>query len=344
MIYDRLLRSVNLLRMPGVLACHIDEYEMERLHLLLEQIPIENAGTLVWDKGMPTTGEQGIATQHEYVLFWMKGDSNIRVAKKNIGLIHAKVRELLATFGAPTKEAISEYRRWLKSQTDFSKSEMTYDQFDETGRAFQSDNMSATDRRSHDKFYIPIAHPITGKPCPVPEYGWRYTPESMSKLLEDGLILFGEDESSMPRKKTYLEYTPSNQMPSIFRSGNRGKVVLDNLGLEFPFSHPIDFYMHIVGASSERSDLILDFFAGSGTTGHAVINLNREDGGSASSSWWRWPITSTPCSCRASKRSPSRRSGRTASPSAWPLPKKPSAARASSRSSAWNPTRTRSTT
>lgn len=105
MIYDRLLRSVNLLRMPGVLACHIDEYEMERLHLLLEQIPIENAGTLVWDKGMPTTGEQGIATQHEYVLFWMKGDSNIRVAKKNIGLIHAKVRELLATFGAPTKES-----------------------------------------------------------------------------------------------------------------------------------------------------------------------------------------------------------------------------------------------
>jgi adenine-specific DNA-methyltransferase len=68
-------------------------------------------------------------------------------------------------------------------------------------------------------------------------------------------------------------------MPSIFRSGSRGKVLLDNLSLEFPFAHPIDFYTHIIGASSERTALILDHFAGSGTTGHAVINLNREDGG-----------------------------------------------------------------
>jgi len=279
MIHDRLGKSVELLKRPGVLACHIDEYEMEHLHMLLEQTPTENAGTLVWDKGMPTTGAHGIATQHEYVLFRTKGNPDIRTAKKNIAVIHAKTRELLAQFGAPTKEAISEYRQWLRSQTDFSKSELTYDQFDKTGRAFRSDNMSATDRRTHDKFYIPLVHPSTGKPCPVPEYGWRYTPESMSKLLAEGLILFGEDHLSMPRKKTYLERTTSNQMPSIFRSGSRGKVLLDNLGLEFPFAHAVDFYAHIIDASSESDDLILDYFAGSGTTAHAVININRQDGG-----------------------------------------------------------------
>jgi adenine-specific DNA-methyltransferase len=139
--------------------------------------------------------------------------------------------------------------------------------------------MSATDRRTNEKFYIPLVHPITHKPCPVPDYGWRYTPITISDLLKEGLILFGEDHLTMPRKKTYLKQTSTNQMPSIFRSGTRGKVLLDNLGLEFAFAHANDFYEYVIGASSQPKDKILDFFAGSGTSGHAVINLNREDGG-----------------------------------------------------------------
>lgn len=280
MIKDRVNVSVSLLADLGVFACHIDEFEMERLHLLLEkEASLENAGTLVWDKGMPIAGANGLATQHEYVVFRTKGKAAIRVKKKNIEVIHSKINELLAEHGTVSKEAIAAYRKWLKAQKHLTKSEMTYDQFDDTGKAFRSDNMSATDRRANDKFYTPLKHPHTNKNCPVPEYGWRYTPDSLSNLNADGLILFGEDESVMPRKKTYLENTTDSQMSTIFKSGSRGKVILDSLGFEFSFAHSVDFYNYIIDASVNRKDLVLDFFAGSGTTGHAVINLNREDNG-----------------------------------------------------------------
>jgi len=279
LIKNRLELATLFMTDAGVFACHIDEIEMERLHILLEATLLNNAGTMVWDKGMPTAGANGLATQHEYVLFRTKGIAAIRVKKKNIEIIHSKIKELFAIYGSATKEAITEYRKWLRSQTYLSKAEMTYDQFDDTKKAFRSDNMSATDRRTNDKFYIPLKHPLTNEDCPVPEYGWRYTPESLNKLNEERLILFGDNSSTMPRKKTYMENTTDNQMPTIFRSGSRGKLVLDNLGFEFPFAHPLDFYNHIIDASANFNDTILDFFSGSGTTGHATINLNREDGG-----------------------------------------------------------------
>ena len=279
MMNDRIGLAARLLRDPGVFACHIDEYEFERLSLLLERTSLLAAGTLVWDKGMPVTGANGLATQHEYVAFGTKGNADIRVRKKNIQAIRSKVAELLIKHKTPSKEAIAEYRKWLKSQAGFSESERTYDQFDLTGEAFRSDNVSATERRTDPKFYIPLKHPVTGKNCPVPDFGFRYTPETLQNLINESLVLFGESEATMPRKKTYLKDTADSQMPSIFKSGSRGKNDLDQLGYEFPFAHPVDFYRHIIDASSEGRDTVLDFFGGSGTTGHAVINLNREDGG-----------------------------------------------------------------
>ena len=279
LMYDRFNRSSSLLKEPGIFACHIDEYEMERLHVLFEAGPLNNAGTMIWDKGMPIAGANGLATQHEYVLFRTKGAAAIRVKKKNIEVIHNKIGELIAKYNSVSKEAIAEYRKWLKSQTHFTKSEMTYDQFDETGKAFRSDNMSATDRRTNDKFYVPLKHPVTNCDCPVPEYGWRYTPESLVDLNNRHLILFGDSQITMPRKKTYLENTSDSQMSTLFRSGLRGKIILDNLGFEFPFAHSVDFYQYIIDASVGNRDLILDYFSGSGTTGHAIISLNRDDQG-----------------------------------------------------------------
>jgi adenine-specific DNA-methyltransferase len=281
MMIDRISRGVRLMSIDGILACHIDEYEMERLHILFEQISLKNAGTLVWDKGMPTTGSVGLATQHEYVLFRSKSDSvNLRIAKKNVYLIKAKAQQMLKKYGGPTKEAIREYRKWLIAQTSLAKSEKIYDQFDENGKPFRSRDMSATDRRTNPKFHIPLKHPVTGVDCPLPRNGWRYAPETMSRFLKENRILFGEDHTTIPRLKVYLEDTQEHQMPSIFRSGSRGKFDLDDFDLEFPFAHSVDFYTYLIGASIGKDGNVLDYFAGSGTTGHAVINLNREDGGS----------------------------------------------------------------
>ena len=74
------------------------------------------------------------------------------------------------------------------------------------------------------------------------------------------------------------------QIRSILTDAKRGKSDTDALGLEtFPYSHPVSLYEELIAAATNSEDksvpLVLDFFAGSGTTGHAVINLNREDGG-----------------------------------------------------------------
>jgi adenine-specific DNA-methyltransferase len=67
----------------------------------------------------------------------------------------------------------------------------------------------------------------------------------------------------------------------VIQNARRGKTDLDALGLEnFPYCHAVSFYMELVGAATNNGgDIVLDYFAGSGTTAHAVINLNREDCG-----------------------------------------------------------------
>jgi adenine-specific DNA-methyltransferase len=279
MMRDRLLPAIEMLRLDGSLLCHIDENEQERLHLLLEESPTVSAGTLVWDRGMPVTGAYGLATQHEYILWRMKEPSVVNLRKENVEAITAQARSLLRKYGAATEDALAEYRAWLRAAEGLSPGELTYTCFDERGRPFRSDNMSATDKRQDPKFHRPLIHPDTGKPCPVPDYGWRYAPNTMDGLLGRGLILFGKDHTTMPRKITYLDEHAVSQMPSIIKSGFRGKVELDALGLGFPFAHSTELYETLLKATcGVGRSVVLDHFGGSGTSMHAVINLNREDG------------------------------------------------------------------
>jgi adenine-specific DNA-methyltransferase len=72
-----------------------------------------------------------------------------------------------------------------------------------------------------------------------------------------------------------LSEDATRQIASVIENGNSGKADLDKLGLEFPYAHPVSLYETLISANSP--DLTLDFFAGSGTTGHAIINLNRKN-------------------------------------------------------------------
>ena len=100
--------------------------------------------------------------------------------------------------------------------------------------------------------------------------------------MDRGEILFGKDESTQPRQKRYLEVGDGKQLSSVIRDGRRGKQDIVRLGLlDFPYSHSVHLYKTLVEAAlgDVGHGTVLDFFAGSGTTGHAVMNLNREDDG-----------------------------------------------------------------
>ena len=281
MMRDRIAASYEWMGPEGFLLCHIDEIEYERLQLLLKGLQVPDVGTIVWDKRNPMTGGGGIATQHEYVVFRSMSTSSLRLRQDNTELILNKAKELIELDGKSYEEAREEFSRYVKSNASFTGGERAYRFIDELGRVYSSVSLRAPEPRTDPKFFEPLLHPLTGKPCPVPPNGFSRTPETLKSMVGRDEILFGKDEKIQPRQKRYLQKGTNRQLSSVIQDATRGKTSLDALGLlDFPYCHSVSFYETLMGAVlSDASGIALDYFAGSGTTGHAVINLNREDGG-----------------------------------------------------------------
>ena len=280
MMQSRIIVAMNLLQKNGAFLSHIDENEYELLHLLFSKIGIPDGGTLVWDKKNPMLGRQRIATQHEYVLWRTRNTSSVYMRPKNIRLVLNQAEIIVKKHGSVNEKARNEFRAWVAKNENLTGGERAYSLIDDRGQVFQSVGMGAPEPRLDPKFHIPLTHPTTGKECPVPPNGWSRTPETLKSLMARDEILFGDNESVQPRKKVYLTADTGRQLSTVIRDSGRGKSDLDKMGLGFPYCHPLSLYEELFGAAAPNlKDVILDHFAGSGTTGHAVINLNREDGG-----------------------------------------------------------------
>ena len=280
MMQNRIAAAVPLLHGKGAFLSHIDENEYELLHVLFSQVGIPDGGTIVWDKKNPMLGRQRIATQHEYVLWRTWNASSVYMRPKNIRVILNQADSIVRKYGSVSEEARDEFRIWIANKESLTGGERAYKLIDDKGRVFRGVAMGAPEPRADPKFHIPLIHPETNKPCPLPSNGWSRTPETLKELLEKDEILFGKDETLQPQKKVFLTADSGRQLSSVVSDSSRGKNDMDKLGLEFPYCHPLSLYEELFGAAASTSgDVILDHFAGSGTTGHAVINLNREDGG-----------------------------------------------------------------
>ena len=279
MMQNRILAAIPLLHESGAFLSHIDENEYELLHLLFSKIGIPDGGTIVWDKKNPMLGRQRIATQHEYVLWRTWNESSVYTRPKTLRMILNEAESIVKKHNLVNEQARHEFRTWISKKEGLTGGERAYSLIDGNGRVFQSVAMGAPEPRIDPKFHIPLIHPATGKECPVPANGWSRTPATLQKLIARGEVLFGNDESVQPRKKVYLTADAGRQLSSVISNSSRGKSDLDKLGLQFPYCHPLSLYEELVGAAASKTrDVVLDHFAGSGTTGHAVINLNREDG------------------------------------------------------------------
>jgi len=140
-------------------------------------------------------------------------------------------------------------------------------------------SLRAPEPRTDKKFHEPLIHPITGKPCSMPPNGFSRTPDTLATMIENGQILFGKDETTQPRQKTFLTAESQRQLSSLIQDAKKGKSYTDNLGVHFPYCHPVSLYDELLGSTAVDSTLYtIDFFAGSGTSGHSIISLNREDG------------------------------------------------------------------
>ena len=126
-----------------------------------------------------------------------------------------------------------------------------------------------------------IIHPKTGKPCVQPLLGYRFPKDTMQALIADGKILFGSDEKKIVELKVYAK-DYEEKLSSIFElDGRIGAYDLKTFFGEKPiFSNPkpVQLIQRLLSFITTDDDIVLDFFAGSGTTAHAVMALNSIDG------------------------------------------------------------------
>jgi adenine-specific DNA-methyltransferase len=100
----------------------------------------------------------------------------------------------------------------------------------------------------------------------------------MAKLLSEGRILFGEDETKQPERKYYLDENMYENVPSIYENADSADDMLAAIGVQFDYPKPVSEAIYVCSCIQPNATTFLDFFAGSGTTGHAILEMNKMDG------------------------------------------------------------------
>ena len=277
MMLDRFKLSYKLLNDNGFLQCHIDENEYEMLVFICNMLDRDDQGTIIWDKLNPMLGGTGVATQHEYILTRQNNDTVFAFQNENASIIQAYAKEAIDMYGGVNDCSRKAFAASVNKDKRLTGGEKAYHLLSNDGQIYRLVAMGAPEKRTDPKYYKPLIHPITKKPCPVPSNGFSRKPETIEKLIKQDLIVFGKDETVQPQKKVFLSDSGTKQVTSVIQEGKSGKADLDKLGLSFPYAHPVELYDKL--QSANNAHLFLDYFAGSGTTGHAVIDLNRQDGG-----------------------------------------------------------------
>ncbi|MDR1120468.1 MAG: site-specific DNA-methyltransferase [Dysgonamonadaceae bacterium] len=291
MMYPRLKLARNLLTDDGAILINMDEHEIANLLRMLEEIFGENndLGTIVWDKRNPKGDARGIAYQHEYIIAFSKNkdiflnSTELLRPKKNAQAILDKAKSLFSNVEAgkfALEKINNEFSIWINSQKDFAGGERAYNKIDAGGNVYQSVSMAwPNKKKAPEEYFIPLLHPLTGKECPIPSRGWRNPPQTMKKLLDEDKILFGEDETSQPRRKYLLSENMDENLPSLLYHGGSDVDLLEKLGIPFDTPKVTGLCAEHIKSFTKVDDIILDFFSGSATIAHAVMELNAKDGG-----------------------------------------------------------------
>lgn len=216
MMYSRLKLGRSLLTDDGVMFISIDEHEISNLEKLVSELFGENnlAGTIIWDKRNPKGDSKGVAMQHEYVIVVAKSleifssKNEFKRLKKNAEGMLRKAKQIINKIGADftLSDANDEYRKWVNAQDSFSGGERAYSKIDEQGNVYREVSMTwPNNKQAPADYFVPIIHPTTGKPTKIPGKGWRYPSATLKQMILDNMVVFGKDETTIPRRK-YLLY------------------------------------------------------------------------------------------------------------------------------------------
>lgn len=281
MMEDRLAVAKRALRREGVLFSSIDQNEYPHLRLsLVGHFGSANAlGTVVW-KNVTDNNPTNIAVEHEYVECFAKDGGALESEWKSP---YSTAKDLLVTLGNelvkkhPEMPALqAAYQNWLRENKQFLGPLEGY-------KFIDGDGIYAGSRSVHNPgkegYRYSIPHPVTGKPCKQPLMGYRFPEDTYKRLHAEGRILYGKDETKLIELKVYAnEYEA--KLPSVIDlDGRSGANDLTNLfGEAQTFKNPkaSSLLQEILPYAAGKGDWVLDFFAGSGTTSHAIMRLNEQ--------------------------------------------------------------------
>jgi adenine-specific DNA-methyltransferase len=291
MMYPRLYLARDLLTEDGFLVCGIDDSEISNLRRVLDEVFGEenHIATLVYDRNRKNDAKL-FSVGHEYAVVYAKNklwlsenEVVLRVAKEGVDEVRQAFEDLRRQFHDDWKKVrkglLDLYGTW--PDDDARKPLSRFTKVDERG-PYRDDHDISWPGGGGPRY--DVLHPVTGKPCKVPSRGWVYPKKkTMDAKIAQGLVAFGPDETTVPSIRTNLFEKTSQVLRSVHFSYAQsstqellrlfdGSKVFDNP------KNAADIKQLIEYLTPEES-MILDFFAGSGTTAQAVIELNRQDGG-----------------------------------------------------------------
>lgn len=259
MIYSRLMLSRNLLSEDGVIFISIDDNEQENMKKICDEVFGHSSfiAQLPYVKRVsPANDSKWYSGDHEYVM------------------IYAKNREL---WHPKKTERTEEHNQYYKNPDN-----------DPRGPWNSAAYTCNKSRSQRPNLYYPIVNPNTGEEIwPNENAVWAYSKETHEKNVKENLLYWGADgKSRSPRKKKFL-YEAEKVVPRSYwhysevGSTQTATTDLRELfqGASFPYPKPVKLLRKIIYQATEQNDIILDFFSGSSTTAHAVMEMNLEDGG-----------------------------------------------------------------
>ena len=281
MMYPRLKLARDLLTDDGVIFISIDDNEQANLKRLCDEIFGEENFIASITRNTNSSKNQSlyISITHEYCLVYSVNNSALaikykdnkwEVEKNNISEYKAKVNKL-KKMGIANEEITEE----LKELTNYPRfiDFTNYWYFDERG-LYQKADLGGV-KNGNNK---PLINPLTQKEDPVPPGGFRYSTEKLNELQKDNRIHFHTD-GSLPRLKRYLEENLKQRPKSIMSDDQRPDYkLLKSMKIDFDNPKQMTFMKRILSIFNKNL-IVIDFFSGSATTAHAVMQLNSEDNG-----------------------------------------------------------------
>ncbi len=289
MMYPRLKLARNLLKDDGVIVLSIDDNEVHNLRKICDDIFGESnfIGEMIWAAGKKNDSKY-ISISHEYMLVYVKNSEFLntkkttwRKRKEGLDDIYKMYEKLKRTYGTDYKSISQSLKKWFAELPDSNpaKRQKHYSRVDAKGIYFP-DNISSQSGASRPRYQIP--HPVTKEFVTVPSRGWGYTLETLERLIKEDKVEFGDDHTTVPTLKSYLKDRELEVPYSVFyKDGRAATKRLASLVGKKVFENPKDetIISEIIEFSCTDDEIILDFFSGSASTAHAVMQLNAEDRG-----------------------------------------------------------------